>query len=132
MYLTKLFRSFSMGILVVSGFLAPLSTAHAGMIGTNALLTGAQRAMDRTQLELLLAREDVAVQLRAFGVDAGDALMRVERMTDEEVASLNRQLGELPAGGDLLGAALIVFIVLVITDVIGATDVFPFIRPVKK
>ncbi len=132
MYLIKLLRSFSVGILLVSGFLAPLSVVHAGMIGTDVLLTGAQRAMDRTQLELLLAREDVAGQLQTFGVDANDALKRVERMTDEEVASLNRQIGELPAGGDLLGAVVVVFVVLIITDVIGATDVFPFIRPVKN
>ncbi len=132
MYLIKLLRSFSVGILLVSGFLAPLSVVHAGMIGTDVLLTGAQRAMDRTQLELLLVREDVADQLQTFGVDANDALLRVERMTDEEVASLNRQIGELPAGGDLLGAVVVVFVVLIITDVIGATDVFPFIRPVKN
>ena len=38
---------------------------------------------------------------------------------------------ELPAGGDVLGVILVVFIVFVITDVIGATDIFPFIKPVK-
>ena len=77
-----------------------------------------------------MAREDVAGQLQDVGVDANDALMRVDRMTDREVAYLNQQLGELPAGGGIIGAAVIVFIVLVITDVIGATDIFPFVRPV--
>ena len=129
MYFTKFFRSFALGVLFVSGLLTPLQAAHAGMIETDALLTGTQRALDRSQLKLLLAREDVAGQLQDFGVDADDALMRVDRMTDREVASLNKQLGELPAGG-FLGAAVTVFIVLIITDVIGATDVFSFVRPI--
>ncbi len=130
MYFTKFFRSFALGVLFVSGLLTPLQAAHAGIIETDALLTDVQRTLDRSHLKLLLAREDVAGQLQDFGVDADDALMRVDRMTDQEVASLNQQLGELPAGGGIIGAAVIVFIVLVITDVIGATDIFPFVRPV--
>jgi hypothetical protein len=52
-------------------------------------------------------------------------------MTDEEIAQLNQQIDELPAGGDVLGILLVIFIVFVITDVIGATDIFPFIHPVN-
>jgi hypothetical protein len=38
----------------------------------------------------------------------------------------------LPAGGvDLLGAVLIVFLVLLLTDILGYTKVFPFTRPAK-
>jgi hypothetical protein len=52
-------------------------------------------------------------------------------MTDEEMAQLNQQIDELPAGGDVLGILLVIFLVFVITDVIGATDIFPFIHPVN-
>ena len=37
----------------------------------------------------------------------------------------------LPAGGDLIGAALIVFLVLLATDIMGYTKVFPFTRSVR-
>jgi hypothetical protein len=34
----------------------------------------------------------------------------------------------LPAGGDALGVALIVFLVLLFTDIMGYTKIFPFTR----
>jgi hypothetical protein len=41
-------------------------------------------------------------------------------------------MDKLPAGGDglgiLVGAALIVFLVLLFTDIAGYTDVFPFVK----
>ena len=132
MQLTKILRSFSLGLLLIGGVLSPLTVTHAGMIGTESLISEAERTLNRDQLKSMLSREDVAEQLQSYGVNADDALMRVDRMTDEEVASLNDRLGDLPAGGDILGVAVVVFIVLVITDVIGATDIFPFIRPVKN
>jgi hypothetical protein len=52
-------------------------------------------------------------------------------MTDQEVARLNQHLAELPAGGDVLGVILILFIVFIITDMLGATDIFPFVKPVN-
>ncbi|MEM7361371.1 MAG: DUF6627 family protein, partial [Pseudomonadota bacterium] len=104
----------------------------ADIVGTDTLLSEAQSTIDRDQLRQALAREDVAAQLEAYGVSTEDALLRVDRMTDQEVVALNEKIGELPAGGDILGVALVVFIVLVFTDIIGATDIFPFIRPVSN
>jgi len=52
-------------------------------------------------------------------------------MTDQEVAKLDHRMKELPAGGDVLGVALVVFIVFIITDAIGATDIFPFVHSVN-
>ena len=53
-------------------------------------------------------------------------------MTDAEIAQINQRLSSLPAGSSsVVGAILIVFIVFVITDVLGATDIFPFIRPIR-
>jgi hypothetical protein len=47
------------------------------------------------------------------------------------VARINQRLAELPAGGDVLGVIVLIFVIFVITDVIGATDIFPFIHAVK-
>ena len=66
-----------------------------------------------------------------MGVNPADIESRVNLMTAEEVEMLSRHMDELPVGGDVLGVILIVFIVFVITDVIGATDIFPFIKPVN-
>ncbi|MEM7208949.1 MAG: DUF6627 family protein [Pseudomonadota bacterium] len=124
------FRTFLMAVFVTLASLAPIHHAHAGMIGTDAVLIGAEQAHERDALRSLLMRDDVAAQLEAHGVSAEQALARVERMTNLEVAQLHNRIGEIPAGADLGSAILIVFIVFVITDVIGATDIFPFIRPV--
>ena len=57
---------------------------------------------------------------------------RINRLTDAELARINQEADTLKAGGtNVLGILLIIFIVFVITDVIGATNIFPFIRPVK-
>lgn len=56
---------------------------------------------------------------------------RVAAMTNAEVAQLTTELDELPAGRGLLGAAVLIFVVFVITDAIGATDIFTFVRPVN-
>jgi hypothetical protein len=55
----------------------------------------------------------------------------VAALTDAEVARLNQRIAELPAGGDVLGVILLIFIIFVITDAIGATDIFPFVDPVR-
>ena len=45
---------------------------------------------------------------------------------------VSKKIDQLPAGGDALGFILlvgvVVFIVLVITDIMGVTDVFTFIK----
>ena len=83
----------------------------------------------------MLERQDVQAQLIELGVDPNDAKDRVAGMTDAQVAELNDRLTDLPAGegvGTVLGILLIIFLVFVITDVIGATNIFPFIHPVNK
>jgi len=57
--------------------------------------------------------------------------MRVAAMTDEEAAQLAAQLDSLPAGGSIVGAIVLVFLVLLITDILGFTKIFPFTRSVR-
>ncbi|TPW09573.1 MAG: hypothetical protein FD130_2475, partial [Halothiobacillaceae bacterium] len=54
------------------------------------------------------------------------------KMTDSEVAQLNSRIAELPAGGDVLGLVVFLFVFFVITDAIGITDIFTFVRPLKR
>jgi hypothetical protein len=79
----------------------------------------------------LLDRADVRAQLQAYGVDAAHVKMRVAAMTDEEAAQLAAQLDSLPTGGSIVGAIVLVFLVLLITDILGFTKIFPFTRSVR-
>ena len=72
-------------------------------------------------------------ELQSLGVEPGAALARVNALSDEEVAALTGRLDQLPAGGtDVLTVALIVFLVLLFTDIMGYTKIFPFTRPAQK
>jgi hypothetical protein len=68
----------------------------------------------------------------ALGVDPAEARARVAALTDDELAQVAGRLDALPAGGDglgvVLGVGLVVFLVLLVTDILGYTRVFPFVR----
>ena len=124
----KKFLSVLLSVALVS---MSLNGAHAAMV-TNDVITGhAQQNSAKAELLQAVNRADVKQQLLDLGVSAQDIEDRINLMTHEEIAHLNSQIDELPAGGDVLGVLLVVFIVFVITDVIGATDIFPFIKPVN-
>lgn len=104
---------------------------QAGMVSTETLLQQEQGRLERQQLMQLLDRDGVHQQLIALGVAPGDARERVAQMSDSEVRQLNGRLAELPAGSGVLEIAFLIFLVFIVTDVIGATDIFPFVHPVK-
>jgi hypothetical protein len=129
----KRFKRFGVFLTILSLLGGQMAPVQAAMIGNGELLQQAQQQLDRERLVTLLERADVQQQLVALGVDPEAATARVATLTDNEIAQLNERLGELPAGGtDALAVVLIVFIIFVITDVIGATDIFPFIKPINK
>ncbi len=93
----------------------------------------------RERIAALLAREDVREQLEAFGVNADETGARVASLSDQEIARLDSRLASLPAGQDFLTAVasilIVTVLVLFLTDVLGWTDVFSFVKPqfeVKK
>jgi len=110
----------------------PHKSAFAGMIETETALNATRGQEARDYLNRILAREDVRASLVAQGIDPLEAKARVESLSDAEVVSLADQIEELPAGGSALGiivgTLLIVFIVLLITDILGYTDIFPFVK----
>ena len=89
-------------------------------------------ASERDRVAAFLARDDVRAQMAALGVDPAEAARRVAGLSDAEVQRIAGQLDQLPAGqsalGAVIGAALLIFIVLLVTDLLGLTDVFPFVR----
>jgi hypothetical protein len=112
--------------LLTPALIAPFP-AHAAMLSTGTAL-----GQDRERIVQVLDRTDMQVKLQAYGVDAAHVKARVAALTDAEAAELGARIDELPAGGvNVLGAALIVFLVLLLTDILGYTKVFPFTRPAK-
>lgn len=80
----------------------------------------------------LLARAEVREALAARGVDPAQVQARVAALSEEEARVLADRLDQLPAGGsDILGVIFTVFIILLITDILGLTKVFPFTRPIR-
>ncbi len=110
----------------------PLGAAQAALVSTDQVIDKSEVAADRAQVATFLAREDVRRNLRAMGVNPDEAAARVAVMTDAEVRQVAARIDELPAGQDvavaLISAALLIFLVLLITDLMGVTDVFPFVK----
>ncbi|MCB2427000.1 DUF6627 family protein [Methylophaga pinxianii] len=103
---------------------------QAAMISTPDVIQSQQSDYDRAQLSSMLDRDDVQEKLVSMGVAPELVQERINSMTDFEIAQLNEQINDMPAGG-ILGAIVLIFVVFVITDAIGATDIFPFVNPVR-
>jgi hypothetical protein len=118
--MTRIFKRLISSLLIVclAGLGLPV---HAGMLPTDAANP------ERLRVLTVLERSDVQAALQAHGVSSTDVKARMAAMTDDEVAQLAGQIDSLPAGGsDLLTIILVVFIVLLITDLLGLTHIFPF------
>jgi Family of unknown function (DUF6627) len=105
-----------------------LPVAQAAMVGTGQIMDRSLAQQDRTQAKTLLNRADLAAQLKSAGVDPTQLQSRIDALTDEEVALLAEQLEQLPAGSGILGTVTLIFLVLLATDILGYTEVFPFVK----
>lgn len=115
-------------ILTLLAFSLHFPVAHAGIVSTEALANATQVQQNRERLHDLLKREDVQAQLLASGVDPAQVQARVDNMTDAEVQTMASNMDQLPAGSGIVGALVLVFLVLLVTDILGLTDVFPFVK----
>jgi hypothetical protein len=102
--------------------------AIAGAVATDAVVA----AGARDRVALALARAEVRAKLETYGVSQAELQARVAALSDKEVAQLAERLDSLPSGGNgIVGAVVFVFLVLLITDIVGLTKVFPFTRSIK-
>ena len=86
----------------------------------------------RDYVNTTLARVDVAAGLQERGVSVDQARARVDALTDDEVAQVAQTLDSAPAGAtDVLGVIVTIFVVLLITDILGFTKVYPFTRTIR-
>jgi hypothetical protein len=131
MSIQKAIKSIALSVLFAVGVVSLSMPAQAAMVAT-AQMGGVTDSQIFGQEVMQQKRDWIQTQLEVSGVSRADSVLRVSGLSDSQVIQVHQRMDEMPAGGDALGVALVVFIVLVITDVMGATDIFPFIRPVKQ
>ena len=67
-----------------------------------------------------------------MGVDPRLARERVDALTDAQIERIAGRFEQLPAGGaSVVGVLFAVFVILLVTDILGLTRVFPFTRPAR-
>jgi hypothetical protein len=126
------FKRLTASILIASTALLGMPmVAQAGIVSSEQSFAPQTQSEARDKVTALLAREDVRAGLAERGLSAELAQDRVRAMTDEEVATLAGRIDQAPAGGDVLGLLFTVFIILLVTDILGLTKVYPFTRSVR-
>jgi hypothetical protein len=114
----------------------PYQPLLAVMVPTETTLDKTIAQDARNHLKTLISRNDIKDALISQGIDPDEAKARIDSLSDSEVIEVVGKIEQLPAGrgafGALIGAALIVFLVLLLTDILGFTDVFPFVKSQKK
>ncbi len=121
----------AMAVLMVMS-VVPIGLTQAKMVTTDQVLEHADPGSDQKRVESFILREDVQRQFVLLGINPEEAASRVASLSNGEIQQIAGRLDELPAGeggvGAVVGAILIIFLVLLITDLMGLTDVFPFVK----
>lgn len=122
-------------ILLLFSFLSlnvSIQPARAGLISSETAQAINKQECSRARISSFLARHDVEQAMVKHGVNPEEARNRLNSLSDQEVQSIVRVIDQMPAGGDgvgsVIGAAVFIFIVLLITDLLGLTHVFPFVN----
>lgn len=120
---------------LVIAFIVSLSlfstTMFAGVISTKDVL---HESSPNVTIDSFLAKQEVQAKLLEFGVSAENVQARIATLTDEEISQINEQINTMPAGGDagtILGVLVFIFIVLLVTDILGFTKVFNFTKSAR-
>lgn len=119
--------------LLVVSMLGLSFPSHASLMPTQATVPVSVPSAERSRVQDFLAREDVAREIAAQGVDLALVNARVAAMSDDEVRALAKRIDSAPAAGDagVIGVLFAIFIILLVTDILGLTKVFPFTRSVR-
>jgi hypothetical protein len=117
---------------------APWFSAQAALIGSDQVIadpaasTLTAAAADREKVVNFLRQDGVREQMVSMGVDPSEVEARLAALSPAELSKLSDRIDAMPAGqsaiGVVVGALLIIFLVLLVTDLIGLTDVFPFVN----
>jgi len=122
-------------VTVMLSITVPYQPLLAAMVPTEAIIDSNNAVGARDYLKSLISRDDIRELLISYGIDPNEAKARVDSLSDSEAIAVADRIEKLPAGGNaigvIVGAALIVFLVLLLTDILGYTDIFPFVKKSK-
>jgi hypothetical protein len=128
--LKKLFVHTMITALVFVGF---TQSVQAAIVSTEQVVTAAAAEQNRAKVAATFERADVQAELQKMGINADEARARVAAMSDAEAASVANKIDSLPAGGDaIVGTLVFIFVLLLVTDILGLTKVFPFTKSVRR
>lgn len=127
-----------LSLLLVTALLSlsvQAAPARLAMLPTMDVVENTSSSIERDKLVSLMKEDKVQKELVKLGVNPQEALNRIAALSHSEVKHLSEQIEHARAGGDfggsIIGAAVLIFIVLLITDILGFTKVFPFTRSVN-
>jgi hypothetical protein len=127
--LKKLFVHTMISALVFVGF---TQSVQAAIVSTEQVVTAAAAEQNRAKVAATFERADVQAELQKMGVSTDEARARVAAMSDAEAASVANKIDSLPAGGDgIVGTIVFIFVLLLVTDILGLTKVFPFTKSIR-
>ncbi|ERS87614.1 hypothetical protein Q672_12725 [Marinobacter sp. EVN1] len=128
----KHLRKFSLTMAVLLTFTTTFSmSANAGMVGTGELIQQQQVDLDRQQLLEMLEDQEVKAKLQQLGVTEAQVAERIQNLTPAELAEFEQQLAEAPTGEGVVGIIVLFLVVFIITDMLCATDLFPFVKCIR-
>jgi len=117
--MNMLVKKFIQCLLIVTAAMAVSLPSQAAMVGTAQLQAG-ELAIDFASINV--KRDWITQQLVIGGVDNAAAKLRVAALTDAQIVKIHQRIDEEPAGGNIL---VIIFLILVITELMGVTDIVP-------
>ncbi|RZU03153.1 PA2779 family protein [Rivibacter subsaxonicus] len=137
--MNKFRRAFLTLLMASLSYAGMLQSAHAALIGTEAVAAAQAQvapvdaADARTKVLAQLDRPELVQALAERGVDIEAARARVAGLGDADVQQLAQMIDSAPAGAsaDILGVLVFIFVLLLVTDILGLTKVFPFTRSVR-
>ncbi len=114
--LVKYFVPGLLFVVVAMGVNVPV---QAAMVSTAQLQAG---GLVGDSADLNAKRDWITQQLIAGGVENGVAKQRVTTLTNTQVLKIHQRIDQEAAGGNTL---VIIFLILVITELMGVTDIVP-------
>lgn len=108
-----------------------MSQANAAVFSSEQVMAKQQFNFNKQQVLSFVDSAEVQNKLIELGVSPADAKQRIANMTAEELNALNTQMNDMPAGG-VVGAIVTVLAIIALLDLLGVTDVYPFINPISR
>jgi hypothetical protein len=121
---SRIFNSF-LAICLLSVQLVLVPAANAAMVSTESVIHDEQRSAQEARIMGALQRAQAVTMLEKNGLSVEQVEVRLQRLSNTEVAQLADQADRIPAGEGVLGVILVVLLIFLILEILGITDISP-------